>query len=245
MRPGRSGRRIERVSDEKGRAAVLAEVSLILAAVFWGLNYTATKYAADFVPLSLLVTFRFALGGLLLLGSMLRLERSSSRGIFGVGLSLLGVGLVMRDGLGAGDTSLLGDLLSLFAAMFVGSYTVFSMSMLERYSPLAVATYPTLFAAPVTLILSSPFLPGVAWESLGLGVWAAIGYAAIFATAFTFAAWQRGISRIGANRVLVYQYLITLTGVASGIAFFDEDLGPDELVGGAVILFGVYLARRR
>ncbi|CAA9440299.1 MAG: hypothetical protein AVDCRST_MAG37-1311 [uncultured Rubrobacteraceae bacterium] len=113
--------------------------------------------------------------------------------------------------------------LILLAAVFVGLRTVFSMSMLERYSPLTVATHPTLFAAPVTLMLSSPFLPGVA-PGLGLGVRAAIGYAAIFATAFTFAAWQRGISRIGANRVLFYQYLIGLAGVASGIFFFDEDL---------------------
>jgi drug/metabolite transporter (DMT)-like permease len=56
---------------------------------------------------------------------------------------------------------------------------------------------------------------------------------------------QGGISRIGANRVLVYQYLITLTGVASGIVFFDERLGTSQIVGGAIILLGVYLARRQ
>jgi drug/metabolite transporter (DMT)-like permease len=54
-----------------------------------------------------------------------------------------------------------------------------------------------------------------------------------------------GISRIGANRVLVYQYLITITGVAAGIVFFGETLGVAKLVGAAVILLGVYLARRQ
>jgi drug/metabolite transporter (DMT)-like permease len=53
-----------------------------------------------------------------------------------------------------------------------------------------------------------------------------------------------GVSRIGANRVLVYQYLISLTGVASGIVFFGEVLGAEKIVGGAVTLAGVYLARR-
>jgi drug/metabolite transporter (DMT)-like permease len=66
----------------------------------------------------------------------------------------------------------------------------------------------------------------------------------VFATAFAFAAWQNGISRIGANRVLVYQYLITLVGVTSGIVFFGETLGWNKIIGGAVILLGVYLARR-
>jgi drug/metabolite transporter (DMT)-like permease len=45
--------------------------------------------------------------------------------------------------------------------------------------------------------------------------------------------------------VLVYQYLITLTGVVSGIVFFGESLGASKILGGAVILPGVYLARRR
>jgi drug/metabolite transporter (DMT)-like permease len=108
-----------------------------------------------------------------------------------------------------------------------------------------VATYPTLFAGPIILLLSIPQLPTVEWGSIGLGPWAAVGYAAGFATAFAFAGWQTGISRIGANRVLVYQYLITLTGVISGIVFFGEQLGIDKLVGGATILVGVYLARRQ
>ncbi len=67
----------------------------------------------------------------------------------------------------------------------------------------------------------------------------------MFATAFAFVGWQRGISRIGANRVLVYQYLITITGVTSEIVFFGEVLGVEKIVGGAVILVGVYLARRQ
>ena len=34
-------------------------------------------------------------------------------------------------------------------------------------------------------------------------------------------------------------------GVASGIVFFSEVLGIEKLVGGAVILVGIYLARRQ
>jgi drug/metabolite transporter (DMT)-like permease len=72
-----------------------------------------------------------------------------------------------------------------------------------------------------------------------------VAFSATFAAAYAFTAWQRGISRIGANRVLIYQYLVTLTGVASGIVFFGEALGPEKILGGAVILIGVYLARRQ
>jgi drug/metabolite transporter (DMT)-like permease len=294
------------VSEEKGRAAVLTEVALIFAALFWGMNFAATKYAADFLPQLFIVAFRFIGGGLLLLlvlrtlnpesrlrrkdllpmmglgcfgigaaqtaftfgisltsaastglvfttapvwgmvlGFVLGFERPGWKGVVGVGLCILGVGMVLYGGLSSEDDSLLGDLVILLAAMCVGAYTVLSMPMLQRHSPLAVATYPTLFGGPVVLLLSLPYLPKVEWGSLGAGPWAALAYSAILATAFAFAAWQRGISRIGANRVLIYQYLITLTGVTSGVIFFGEDLTTDKIVGGAVILVGVYLARRQ
>ncbi len=294
------------VTDEKGKAAILTEVSLILAAVFWGLNYVATKYAAEFLYQLLVVAFRFSVGGLLLLGVLKLLEpgsklgrkdvvpmlglgclgvgvaqtsftfgvswtsaastglvfatapvwgmllgfvrgleRPTFRGILGVGLSILGVGIVFYGGFGVPDDSLLGNLLVLLAAIGVGAYTVFSMTMLERYPPLAVATYPMVFGAPVVLLLSSPYLIGMDWGGVGSEPWAAVGYSAVFATAFAFAGWQRGISRIGANRVLLYQYLITLTGVAAGVLLLGESLGMNKILGGVVILVGVYLARRQ
>ncbi len=181
----------------------------------------------------------------LLLGLVLGLERPTFRGTLGVGLSILGVGIVFREGLGVDGASLAGDLSVLVAAMGFGAYTVLSMRMLKRYSPLAVATYPTMFGAPVVLALSVPLLTRTAWEGVGAGAWAAVAFSAVFATAFAFSAWQTGVWRIGANRVLVYQYLITITGIVSGIVFFGEALSVNKIAGGAVILLGVYLARRQ
>ena len=282
------------------------EISLVLAATFWGLNFAVTKYAATYIPPLSLVALRFAVGGLLLflvlrllepksrlrrkdllpmaalgcfgvataqtgftfgvslssagstglifatapvwgllLGAMLGLERPTWKGVLGVGLSIVGVALVVLDGLTSGNASLVGDLFVLTAAVCVGAYAVLSMPLLQRHTPLAVATYPVLFGIPFLLLLSSPQLLALQWGSVGVGPWAALAYSAVFATAFAFSAWQRGISRIGANRVLVYQYLITIVGVTSGIVFFGETLGINKIVGGFVILLGVYLARRQ
>jgi drug/metabolite transporter (DMT)-like permease len=298
--------RLRRMTEAKSRAAVLTELSLIFAAVFWGLNFAATKYAAESIPPLVIVAFRFTGGGLLLLlilrllepesrpgpkdlvlmaalgcfgvavaqsgftfgvsltsaastglifatapvwglllGAVLGLERPTFRGILGLALSVVGVAVVVFEGLGSGGDSLAGDLLVLMASVGVGGYTVLSMPLLERHTPLAVAGYPVVFGAPFLLVLSSGYILDLEWGSVGVGTWAAVAFSALFATAFAFAGWQRGISRIGANRVLVYQYLITVVGVASGIVFFGETLGIEKIVGGAVILIGVYLARRQ
>ena len=215
------------MTDHHKKAVVLTELSLMLAAVFWGTNYAATKYAAEFIPPLLIVGIRFTVGGLLmlgllqilepasklatkdllpvaglgclgvaigqtaftfgvsltsaantglifatapvwglLLGSILGLERPTPRGILGVGLSILGVGIVFYEGLGVKGTSLLGDCLVLLAAMGFGAYTVLSMPVLERRSPLAVAPnlcssadWPSCCSLPCTLLIWS----GVAW----------------------------------------------------------------------------------
>jgi drug/metabolite transporter (DMT)-like permease len=63
--------------------------------------------------------------------------------------------------------------------------------------------------------------------------------------AFGFFAWQKGASLLGANKVLVYQYLITFVGVTSGIVLLGEGLRVEQIVGGAIILIGVYLTRRQ
>jgi hypothetical protein len=49
---------------------------------------------------------------------------------------------------------------------------------------------------------------------------------------------------MGANKVLVYMYVVTLVGLASSVVLLGEGLGPGKLAGAAVILLGVYLARR-
>ena len=75
--------------------------------------------------------------------------------------------------------------------------------------------------------------------------WGAAVYSALCSSAFGFAAWGWGVSHVGANRVLIYQYLVTLTGVTTGIVLLGEDFGLGQIFGAVVILCGVYLARRR
>ncbi len=41
-----------------------------------------------------------------------------------------------------------------------------------------------------------------------------------------------GLVRLGANRVLVYQYLITLVGVAAGVVFLGEGLTANMVLAG-------------
>ena len=181
----------------------------------------------------------------MLLGSVLGLERPTLRDVLGVGIAFLGIVVVVYGGLGGSGSSLKGNLLVLGATVCWGSYTVLSLPLLEKYSPLVVAAYTMLFGGLAALPFAFPSLLSVDWDAMSVGVWATVAYSTILVAAFGFFAWQRGASLLGANKVLVYQYLITLVGVASGMVLLGEGFGVEKIIGGAVIFFGVYLARRQ
>ena len=181
----------------------------------------------------------------MLLGSVLGLERPTLRDVLGVGIAFLGIVVVVYGGLGGSGSSLKGNLLVLGATVFWGSYTVLSLPLLEKYSPLVVAAYTMLFGGLAALPFAFPSLLSVDWDAMSVGVWATVAYSTILVAAFGFFAWQRGASLLGANKVLVYQYLITFVGVASGMVLLGEGFGVEKIIGGAVIFFGVYLARRQ
>ena len=215
----------------------LVGVALNNVAFTFGVSMTSASNTA-------LVVATAPLWGMLL-GFALGWERPSLKGVFGVGLALLGVAVIVYRGLGSSATSLTGDLLVMAAAACWGSYAVLSLPLLKRYSPLAVAGYSMLFGGLAVLPLASLDLFSMDWGTVSAGGWAAFAYSALVVAAFGFVSWQRGVSRIGANRMLVYQYLVTLVGVVSGVVLFSEGFGVDKAIGAAILLAGVYLARRQ
>ena len=180
----------------------------------------------------------------MLLGFALGLERPRLAGVLGICLSLVGVGFIVYGGLEFAGTSLVGDALILAAAVFWGSYTVLSLGLLERYPPISLAAYAMILGGLVAFPLSLFDPHTLDPAAIDATTWTAAAYSMLFSSAFGFAACGSGVSRVGANRVLIYQYLVTLIGVSAGIVLLGESFGPEQLIGAAVIVAGVYLAKR-
>ena len=187
----------------------------------------------------------------LLLGVVLGLERGSWTGALGLGLAISGVALVVGGGLGSAGASVGGDLLVCVSALSWGAYTVLSLPVLRRLDPLAVGAWTMLLGGLAALPLAFTGFPGlsepvssVGWGSVGAAAWAAAAYSTVLCSSFVIAAYQVNVARRGANKVLVYLYLQTLVGLLASVVLLGEDLGAAKVAGAAVILLGVYLARR-
>jgi drug/metabolite transporter (DMT)-like permease len=230
--------------DRPGRRDMVSMVGVGLVGV--GMNNVAFTLGVSMTTASdtALIYAAVPIWGILL-GLALGLERPTRWGVVGVALAFLGVGIVVYGGLGGeGGTSLEGDLLVVIATVCWGSYAVLSLPLLRRHPPLVVAAYTMLFGGLAAAPFALPGFVSAEWGEVSREAWEAVAYSTLLVAAFGFYAWQRGVSRVGANRVLVYQYLITLVGVVSGVVLLGEVLTANKILGGAVILGGVYLARR-
>ena len=230
--------------ERPGRRDVLAMAGVGLVGV--GMNNIAFTLGVSMTTASdtALIYAAVPIWGILL-GLALGLERPTRWGVVGVALAFLGVGIVVYGGLGGvGGVSLEGDLLVVVATVCWGSYAVLSLPLLRRHPPLVVAAYTMLFGGVAAVPFALPDVASGGWGEPSRGALEAVAYSTLLVAAFGFYAWQKGVSRVGANRVLIFQYLITLVGVASGVVLLGEGLTANKFLGGAVILGGVYLARR-
>ena len=164
--------------------------------------------------------------------------------VIGAVVSLLGVVLILGKGLEGGGSSLLGDLVVLAASVCFAAYIVLSRAQHSHYPPLTIAAY-TIFLGGLAIFPIAPVeLANWEWGSVSAVAWIAVAYMAFVSTALGYGVWHWGISRIGADRVLVYQYLITLTAVVASVVLLHEGFGLTKVLGAIVLLAGVYLAHR-
>jgi drug/metabolite transporter (DMT)-like permease len=181
----------------------------------------------------------------MLLAAGFGVEPLRATNVIGAVVSIVGVVLILGRGLEGGGSSLAGDLLVLAASVSFAAYIVLSRTQHGHYPALTIGAYTVFFGGLAIFPFTPLELAGWRWESVSAVAWIAVAYMAIFSTALGYGIWQWGIGRIGADRVLVYLYLVTLTGVVSSIVFLHEGFGLIKVLGTVVLLAGVYVAHRR
>lgn len=165
--------------------------------------------------------------------------------LIGASVSFAGVALVIAAGQGLVlGASLVGDLLTIAAALCWAIYTVFGARILRRHSPLVATTWAivagTLFLAPVGIAqLATADLSG-----FGPPVLFAILYSGTLAAGFANVIVFHGVKLLGPTRVTALQSLIPALAVVLAAVFLGEAVRPAQVIGGVVILGGVALLRR-
>ena len=181
-----------------------------------------------------------------LLSLVFRQERSSLVVAAGVGLSVLGIALVVlggSTGVGFSAATLTGDLAVLVAAAAWSVYTVGSVPLVHRYGVVPVTAATMWVGTAGLLIVSLPALVGQDWAAVHPISWLAVLYSGVFAIATAYFLWYFCVRQIGSTRTAVYTNFTPV--VAIGIAWLTlgEVPTPLQLAGAGGILAGSVLVR--
>ena len=170
-------------------------------------------------------------------------QRPSGQFLAGLAAALVGVGLLVHTSLRFSATGLAGDALGVVTAMFYAGYILAVKGLRDRGETtlhlMAVTTTITaLFLFPVALASGEQLLPHSAY-----GWWVLIGLALISHAsgqgliAYALAHLPAAFSSVS----LLFQPVMA---AIFGWLLLGEALTPLQILGGLVVLAGIYLARR-
>ena len=205
-----------------------------LAFWHWSITYTSVANStllANFAPIFV------TLAGFLLFG-----ERFSRTFLLGLGLGIGGAVVLMGDSLALGADNLLGDALGLVTAVFYAAYIITVSRLRARFSTATIMGWSTAAAAVFLLPVS-----------LASGE----GMVAATATGWAVLAGLALISHVGGQGLIAYALahlpaafssvsLLFQPAAAAVLAWIilGESLSPWQAAGAAIILAGIFTARR-
>jgi drug/metabolite transporter (DMT)-like permease len=170
-------------------------------------------------------------------------EAIDRRRAFGIAVSIVGIGLIVLVGRPtvAAPNSLLGNLLALLAVLAWAVYTVLAKS-LHRASRLAVTAYSSLAGTILLVPFAAYELQAYPTLAVSPGGWLAVVYLGAIASAAAYLLWNYALRSLDASQAASFINLIPLIGVATATLFLGETLAPGQLLGGALILAGIWLS---
>lgn len=170
-------------------------------------------------------------------------ERPHWRAWVGIALSFAGVVALVGGTSATGKGSLVGDLWIVFSVVVWALYSICVRRVGARASATAVTAATLLWGGILLLPLAAAETSSVTPRLTAQGV-AATAYLAVFAGAIGYWLWSYGLTRVRAAQATAYLNLLPVVAAVSGALVLGERLGLTELLSGAVIVTGVYVATR-
>lgn len=223
---------------------LLTFLALTGGAIFGSLQYVGLTYttAINVSVLNSLAPVLIATAGAVLFG-----DRLAPIQAIGISVSLCGVLAIIAKG----DPSALGALQFNWGDLII----VFNMTLWGVYSAclrlrrkVHWQTFIVVLGV-LSALFTLPFF--IAEHASGyrlqptLLTFGAIAYVAIFPSLVAYAAWNKGVDLIGANRAGAMLHLVAIYSAVLAGVLLGERLMPYHLVGFVLILGGVWLAARK
>ena len=203
-----------------------------------GLNYTTVGHSALIIGTGPIV--------ILLLARLLGLEAMTAKKLLGMVAAFVGVTvLAVEHGLSLRSGTLRGDLITFTGSVAFALYTVLGKKVAAEYDSVSMNAFNYLAGAVVILPVAIHQALGLSrsggWGQVTWQGWAALGFMAAFASVLAYLIYFWVLRYMTASRLGALSYLHPVLTTATGIVLLGERLTPHLLLGGGLVLLGVYL----
>lgn len=165
----------------------------------------------------------------------------------GVTASIVGVAVIILADRSAtlSGGSLIGDLLMVATGASWAVYTVLSSRLGRSASPTLISAATFGFGALFMLPLAGYEALAQPAPTFTLAGALALGYLGLIASPLPFLLWNSALGQIDASEAAVYVNLVPVVAVASSVLLLGERIVLGQLLGGALVLAGVWAAGRQ
>ena len=162
----------------------------------------------------------------------------------GIALSMLGIGIVFTGSHAAeGEGVVLGNLLMFGTVVAWGVYTSLA-KRIAHVDVLVTTAALTGIGAVWLLPLAAMEMVGRPWPDLPFAGWLAVVYLGAIASGVAYLTYNDALRYMDASEAGVYTNIIPVVGVLTGVIVLGEPLSWRAVLGGAVVLLGVWITGR-
>jgi len=169
-------------------------------------------------------------------------ERPPRHAWLGLAVGLTGVVLFVVDKFGS-PGSLVGDALSLGAAVSFALYGLVNRPLVRTYPPEAYTAYALLAGTIPLLVISTPAALAQNWGAISFWGWVAIIYMVVLPVYVAYMLWNWAIARRGAAAATSLSLLVPVLSGFLSVLLFGEEFGLLKLLGAACVLAGLLIVR--
>jgi drug/metabolite transporter (DMT)-like permease len=222
-----------RLSPRQWRLAVASGVVLAAHFATWISSLSFTTVAASAVLVQTLPLWVAAFGRFV--G-----ERPTRRALTGMGIAVVGTAIIAGGGFHGGSRAVVGDLLALAGAIFAAIYVLLGRSLRQE---LSLVTYSSIVYAAAACVLGLVMLvSGTAFFGYPSETWLMFvlitaGPQFLGHTTFNYL-----LGHVRASIVAVALLAEPVGATILAWIILDEPPGAATVIGGAVVLIGVYVA---
>ena len=215
-------------------------ISTFNSVVYFALNYTQVVNAVLVLAIIPAVT--------IVLSSLMKVEKSNIFQIFGLILSIIGVGSIISNGDVQRIVSLNFNNGDLWMLVCVLSWALYSTLLKKNKFKLSQFSLIQIMVSVGVLFL----IPQYFYEqSIGLELnlnkafFLILFYVVVFPAIAAYYCWQKGVEIIGPNRATMFIQLMPLFSAIMAIIIFKEKFELYHFVGATFIVSGIYLSNKK